>query len=65
VKNPFDRYPLLVPQLFADGNPWYRRRATIAKLAVAIVFVILVIAFVPLYTVETVIRTLARLGHAD
>ena len=62
VKNPFDRDPLIIPQLFVDGKPWYRRRDTIGKLMLAIVSAILLTLVVRHYTAETVLRGIARLG---
>ena len=62
VKNPFDRDPLVIPQLFVDGRPWYRRRDTIAKLVLATASVMLLIVVVRHFSVESVLRTVARMG---
>ncbi|MEO6527768.1 MAG: hypothetical protein ABIP93_14190 [Gemmatimonadaceae bacterium] len=61
-KHPFDRDPLLIPQLFVDGPPWYQRRETIAKIVSSVAVVILVAGVVRYYSVEGVLRTLAKIA---
>jgi hypothetical protein len=61
AKHPFNRDPLLIPQLFVGGRPWYRRRAVIVKIVVSVMFVAMIAVVVRHYTVEGVFRRIASL----
>jgi hypothetical protein len=62
-KHPFNREPLLIPQLFVDGKPWYRRRATVTKIALATFGVAAVTFVVRHYTAERLLRAFAKLAR--
>jgi hypothetical protein len=60
-KNSFDREPLLIPQLFGNGKPWYRRRAVLVKLTLALVFVTMFAAVVQRLTVTRILTKFAKI----
>ncbi|MEO8563603.1 MAG: hypothetical protein ABI601_16115 [bacterium] len=39
-KNTFDRDPLLIPQLFVSGKPWYRRPWTVVKVILLVILLV-------------------------
>lgn len=53
TKHPFNRDPLLIPQLFVDTRPrWYRRPAILVTIAASSLVVLGIAAAVRLYSVE-------------
>lgn len=58
----FDRAPLLIPQLFVDGKPWYKRRDVHYRIAAAAVFALALALVVRRYSVEGLLRGIASLG---
>jgi hypothetical protein len=61
-KHPFDRDPLLIPQLFVDTRPrWYRRPVILVTMAISALMVLSVTVLVRLYTVETLVRKFSAL----
>jgi hypothetical protein len=61
-KNTFDRDPLLIPQLFVTGKPWYRRRAAWAKLVASGLVALLFTVLVQRYTAIGLLKGFAKLA---
>jgi len=61
-KNTFDRDPLVIPQLFVNGKPWYRRRAPWVKLILSAIFVLLVAYVVHRFTAVGLLRRFGKLA---
>jgi hypothetical protein len=59
-KNTFDREPILIPQGFATGRPWYRRRGTVVRVVIATLFIALTAAAVQRVTPERILRKFAK-----
>jgi hypothetical protein len=59
-KNTFDRDPLLIPQLFVNGKPWYRRRAAVVKVILATI-ILLFAAYVAHRYGIAILRKFAKL----
>jgi hypothetical protein len=61
-KHPFDRDPLLIPQLFVDNTPrWYQRPAVLVALGLGSVTVLGVAVAIRIYTVEALARSFSAL----
>jgi len=61
-KHPFNRDPLLIPQLFVDTTPrWYQRPAVLVAIAVGAVTVLGVAVAIRVYTVEALARSFSAL----
>ena len=62
-KHPFDRDPLLIPQLFVDGKPpWYRQPASLAGIAAGSLMLLGTAAVVRVYSFEGLLRKFAALA---
>jgi hypothetical protein len=62
TKHPFNRDPLLIPQLFVDTRPrWYQRPAILVTIAASLLVVIGVAAAIRLYSVEALARNFSAL----
>ena len=61
-KNTFDRDPLVIPQLFVTGKPWYRRRAPLVKLVLSALFVLLLAYIVHRFTAVGLLKRFAKLA---
>ena len=61
-KHPFNRDPLLIPQLFVDTTPrWYQRPVILATIAISALIVLGVAVVVRVYTVEGLARRFSAL----
>jgi hypothetical protein len=60
-KNTFDRDPLLIPQLFVTGKPWYRRRATWVRIAILLVVALPLAYLVHRFTAVGLLTRFAKL----
>ena len=60
-KNTFDRDPLLIPQIYTSGKPWYRRRASWVKIVLASIFILLLALIVHRFTAVGILRRFANL----
>jgi hypothetical protein len=61
-KHPFNRDPLLIPQLFVDTTPrWYRRPVILATMAIIAMIMLGVAVAVRVYTAEGLARRFSAL----
>jgi hypothetical protein len=60
-KNTFDRDPLLIPELFVSGKPWYRRRSAWVKIIVSVVFALLLAYVIHRFTAVGILKRFAKL----
>jgi hypothetical protein len=61
-KHPFDRDPLLIPQIFVATKPrWYQRPALLVTMAISALIVLGVTVVVRIYTVEALARKFSAL----
>ena len=62
-KHPFNRDPLLIPQLFIDMKvPWYRRPTTVVGFGICAVMLLVIGAAIRVYTFEGLMRKFAALA---
>jgi len=61
-KNTFEREPLVIPQLFVPGKPWYRRRAPWVTLVLSAIFLVLVAYLVHRFTAVGLLKRFAKLA---
>ncbi|HEV7993932.1 MAG TPA: hypothetical protein VGP25_19040 [Gemmatimonadaceae bacterium] len=62
-KNTFDRDPLLIPQLFVNGKPWYRRRAAWVKIILSVIVLVAMAYIIHHFTAVALLRKFAKLAN--
>jgi hypothetical protein len=60
-KNTFDREPLLIPQIFVSGKPWYRRRAPWVTLVLSAILMLVVAYLVHRFTAVGLLKRFGKL----
>jgi hypothetical protein len=60
-KNTFDRDPLLIPQLFVNGKPWYRRRSAWVKIILSAILLLVLAYIIHRFTAVGLLKRFAKL----